>query len=137
MLDETARRREALESHTDKSGGDNACWPWTGKRNSGGYGVLKSGELAHRVSVEVQGIEIGPWPVCHRCDNRICVNPAHLYVGTAKSNTRDAIARGRHTRPDERYFRSVEAIGRRQARQEAWEESHHIEPGELSGISRS
>lgn len=36
--------------------------------------------------------------VCHTCDNRICCNPAHLYVGTAASNTRDMMVRGRHSR---------------------------------------
>lgn len=80
-----------------------SCWLWIGTRNHYGYGCLKlggrSGRLltAHRIAFELTH---GPIPeglrVLHTCDVPACVNPAHLYLGTAADNTRDMIDRGRH-----------------------------------------
>lgn len=76
------------------------CWPWQGCRNSKGYGQFgmnRQHYLAHRLSYTVH---FGPIPsglcVLHRCDNPICVNPAHLYAGTHKDNMRDKITKNRH-----------------------------------------
>lgn len=134
MQDTHAKDLAALEANTDKSRGPDACWLWMGKREDG-YGILKSGARAHRAALAATGAVIGRWPVCHHCDNRACVNPAHLYVGTPKSNVHDAMARGRLVTPLGRYRRSIEAIGRRQARSEAWDDAQQIEPEDLSGIS--
>lgn len=76
------------------------CWAWTADRNHKGYGRLQLGgnvvELAHRYS---WALHVGPIPegmlVCHHCDNPVCVRPEHLFVGTAKDNTADMIAKGR------------------------------------------
>lgn len=70
------------------------CWNWTGPTNRKGYGLWKR-SLAHRFSLA----EAVPSPdpslfACHTCDNPPCVNPAHLYWGTAADNARDLVERG-------------------------------------------
>jgi hypothetical protein len=78
---------------------NSGCWLWTACINSRGYGQIRvngKGILAHRLSYELHCGEIPNGKlVCHRCDCRICVNPDHLFIGTAKDNTQDMIAKGR------------------------------------------
>jgi hypothetical protein len=76
------------------------CWEWQGALYPAGYGIigLDGGSHAtHRLSWEIVN---GPIPdglfVCHKCDNRKCVRPDHLFLGTQKDNMRDMIAKGRH-----------------------------------------
>lgn len=76
------------------------CWEWQGTIQDTGYGRFKVGtqpHSAHRTSWE---IHFGPIPkemhVLHRCDNRKCVNPAHLFLGTNDDNIKDMIAKQRH-----------------------------------------
>ncbi|MFN8631178.1 MAG: HNH endonuclease [Chloroflexota bacterium] len=77
------------------------CWEWTGALNTGGYGVIKvAGRvvLVRRLSLEISlGRPLGEGMFsCHRCDNRRCLRPRHLYEGTAEDNARDCVERGRH-----------------------------------------
>lgn len=96
---------ERLAYYIDKSGGPEACWPWTGRnRHQFGYGViwdkrLGRAEEAHRVAWRLAN---GPIPdghfVLHNCDNPPCCNPAHLYTGTQKQNIADIYSRGRQSK---------------------------------------
>lgn len=77
------------------------CWIWLGGHTNVGYGLIRAPEgkrnmLAHRASYEMHH---GPIPdgmlVCHTCDNPRCVRPDHLFVGAPKTNTQDAVRKGR------------------------------------------
>lgn len=106
---------ERFWAKVDKSG---ECWLWRGAVSSSGYGTFrgngKHSTRAHRMAwTLVRGaIPVGNGfhgtCVCHRCDVRLCVNPAHLFLGSNAQNMADRDAKGRQRSPlGEKHGRAV------------------------------
>lgn len=90
QINEVAFFTELLKTNSQVNG---SCIEWTGKLNAGGYGYIyayKKSWLSHRVAFLLHN---GHLPanlyICHKCNNKKCINPEHVYAGTAKQNNQD------------------------------------------------
>jgi hypothetical protein len=104
LLDDEIER--FMNKFTKNPGG---CWEWTSAMGGEGYGNVTLRKLAQRLNRRSTSfrahriswmIHKGPIPegmfVMHKCDNRICVNPEHLCLGTHQDNMDDMMKKGRH-----------------------------------------
>jgi hypothetical protein len=102
--------RAAYDERAIKTGNDK-CWRWKGAVCGGGYGLIgfrRNGKAthvrAHRLSYELHKGKIpSQLHVLHKCDNKICSNPSHLYLGTQKQNAKDAMERNLLSKGTQRY----------------------------------
>lgn len=79
------------------------CWSWCGKPNNSGYGRYGQ-KIASRIAYELYVGKISSgMQVNHSCDNRICVNPHHLHIGTNQSNANEMVLRNRVSRHGKGY----------------------------------
>ena len=86
--------------------GKDECWPWTDALTIYGYGKFKAringawtSANASRIAWLLSNGEIPhDMAVCHKCDNRKCCNPHHLFLGTNRDNVKDKVRKGRQLR---------------------------------------
>ena len=82
----------------NKTGG---CWEWTASVSEKGYGYFRVGKKTFSAHRWIYEFLYGPIPygklVCHTCDNPPCVNPDHLWLGTAQDNSSDMVSKDRQT----------------------------------------
>lgn len=80
---------------------DTGCWNWTGGKSTFGYGskrYMGKNEHVHRLSAHFYlGYDLNSdLCVLHSCDNPMCFNPKHLFIGTKKDNSKDMASKGRN-----------------------------------------
>ena len=138
-------RRKTVDDFWDSVNIDSGtnCWEWTGPVMSGtGYGNAHINGRAVSPHRYVYESYYGAIPsgklVCHECDNRLCCNPSHLFLGSHKDNTRDAISKDRLAK-GERHGRAKLKESDILSIRDIWNNGNYGEReiGEMFGITQS
>lgn len=109
--------------------GPDECWEWVGTKLPTGYGQLRVDGQSLRAHRMIAAAKLGRRLLagheecaCHHCDNPPCVNPKHIFVGSATDNMHDMLRKGRNgIGAKTRLGRIIAAVGRQEKRR-AWEE---------------
>lgn len=95
------RKPNTVEKFFERIGcpNENGCMEWNGTVNDNGRPRFKLGGKYRDGSRLAYELQYGPIPagmnVCHTCDNGLCCNPEHLFLGTTQDNVADRVAKGR------------------------------------------
>jgi hypothetical protein len=120
----------------------NGCWEWVGALDGKGYGIFRNGITgklvhAHRHAYLLThgGIPKRSDPrdasVCHKCDNRLCIRPDHLFLATHSQNLKDAAAKGRMKNlfgRGERHFKAVLTKAQVRSIRRQWDKRTSAQP---------
>jgi hypothetical protein len=97
---------------------DGDCWNWAGSKNEHGYGRTQAGKrrvATHRLMYKLANdADPGDKLVLHKCDNTLCCNPSHLFLGTYQDNNTDCATKGRKVRTHVRLTPSQARLLKRQ-----------------------
>lgn len=102
VIDLSEEQKEMFWKHI-KINGDNECWEWQGYLSPGGYGSglfrknrKRMPYVAHRIAYFLTNLDTDiHCIICHKCDNRKCCNPNHLFPGSSSQNSYDMISKNR------------------------------------------
>jgi hypothetical protein len=117
------------------------CWEWRDWLDEDGYGYFRTYGKRVRAHRNMKQLELGKilpthQNVCHHCDNRKCVNPKHLFVGTTQDNTQDKMNKNRGFKGQQLSFTKLSASKVIQIRN-LFGKLTHKKIGILFGVSRS
>lgn len=118
-----------MERFWEKVNKTSGCWEWTGASRGKGYGAFKYLGKVYDTHRFVWFLTFGNFPeawILHKCNNRSCVNPEHLYQGTPKQNYADMRLAGKEYKRKKKYETATE---RRRASFRRWYEKVKNEEG--------